>query len=83
MALVVFAEMFCSLAIILGFAVRLAAIPLIITMLVAAFIIHGDDPWQKKEFALLYLTPFLVLVFSGAGRYSLDMMLFKKQKRLE
>jgi putative oxidoreductase len=78
MALTVFAEFFCSLAIILGLFSRMAAIPIIITMLVSAFIIHIDDPWNKKEFALLYLIPFLLLVFSGAGRYSLDALFFKK-----
>lgn len=72
MALAIFAELFCSLAIVLGLATRLAAIPLIITMLVAAFVIHGDDPWRKKELALLYLIPFLTLVFTGPGRISLD-----------
>jgi putative oxidoreductase len=72
MALAVGAEVFCSIAIIFGFATRLAAIPLVITMLVAIVLVHGGDPWQKKEFAMLYLIPFLTLIFTGAGRFSLD-----------
>ena len=75
MTLAVGAEVFCAAALILGLAMRLAAVPLIITMLVAAFVVHGDDPWQKKEFALLYLIPFVVLAFTGPGRYSLDALL--------
>ena len=72
MALATGAEAFCALAVILGFATRWAAVPLMVTMLVAALIIHGDDPWAKKEFALLYFFPFATLLLTGAGRYSLD-----------
>jgi putative oxidoreductase len=72
LSLVVFAEVFCAAAIILGLFTRLAAIPLLVTMLVAAFVIHGADPFQKKEFALLYAAPFLAFIFTGAGAYSVD-----------
>lgn len=79
LAMTVFAEFFCSLAIIFGLLTRAAVIPLFITMLVAIFVIHGDDPWGKKEFAVLYLVPYLTLFFTGAGRYSLDNKLFSKR----
>ena len=72
MALATGAEAFCALAVILGFATRWAAVPLMVTMLVAVLIIHGDDPWAKKELALLYFFPFATLLLTGAGRYSLD-----------
>ncbi len=78
LTLAVFAEFFCSLAIIFGVGTRLAAIPLLCTMLVAALIVHADDPWQKQEFALLYATIFLGLIFTGAGRFSVDNTLHKK-----
>ena len=77
LGLAVFAEFFCSLLIVLGLGTRLATIPLIITMLVAAFIIHGDDPFAKKEMALLYLVSFLLLFFSGPGKYSVDRLIEK------
>jgi putative oxidoreductase len=73
LSLVLLAEVFCAVAVILGFATRFVAIPLVITMLVAAFIIHADDPWQKKEFALLYALPFLTLICTGPGKFSVDM----------
>ena len=76
--LAVFAEFFCSIAIAFGFMTRFSTIPLIITMLVAAFVIHGDDPWGKKELALMYLIPYLTILFSGPGKYSIDRMIFKK-----
>jgi len=69
------AETVCALLIVLGLMTRLASIPLAVTMLVAAFVVHGDDPFQKKEFALLYLVPFITLALSGAGKFSLDSVL--------
>lgn len=81
LSLAVFAEVFCSIAVMLGIATRLTAVPLVITMFVAAFIVHADDPWHKTEFALLYLVPFLTLVFTGAGRWSLDAILFPHKRR--
>ncbi len=80
MALAVGAEVFCSIALVLGLFTRLATIPLIITMLVAVFIIHGDDPWAKKEFAMLYLIPFICLLLTGPGRFSLDAKIFKNPR---
>lgn len=77
--LAVLGEVVCPILIILGLKTRLAAIPPVITMLVAAFVIHADDPFGKKEFALLYLFGFLVFAFLGAGQYSLDSYLKNKR----
>lgn len=71
LSLAIFAEVLCAVFLILGIATRLASIPLLITMLVAAFIIHANDPWAKQEFPLLYGVIFLVLIFTGGGSYSL------------
>jgi putative oxidoreductase len=54
MALVIFAEFFCSLALALGLFTRLASIPLITTMGVAFFMFHASDPLSKKELPLIY-----------------------------
>ena len=80
LALTIFAEVFCSLAIAFGFAIRLSVLPLIITMLTAAFAVHGDDPWSRKELAILYIVPYLTLLFTGAGRYSVDYLWFGRRK---
>lgn len=72
LGLVVFAEFFCAGLLILGLFSRLALMPLIITMAVAFFIIHGDDPFEKKELALLYLGIFSALFLTGSGRYSMQ-----------
>lgn len=71
-ALAIFAEFGCSILIVLGAFTRLACIPLLITMAVAFFMVHGDDPWQKKEMAFLYMGVFLTLFFTGAGSISVD-----------
>ena len=78
LGLTVFAEVFCSILIMVGFGTRLAAIPLIITMAVAVFMIHGADPFGKKEMAILYLLVYVVLFIAGSGRYSLDSILNNK-----
>lgn len=70
--LVLFAEVVCSVLVLLGFFTRLAVIPPIIFFLIAALVQHADDPWQRKEFALIFLVPYLALLFTGPGRFSLD-----------
>jgi putative oxidoreductase len=72
LTLAVFAEFFCSVLVIFGLMTRLAAVPVVIMMTVAISLIHAADPIEKKELAFLYLVPFLALIFTGAGRYSLD-----------
>ncbi|MCG8320887.1 MAG: DoxX family protein [Cytophagales bacterium] len=76
--LTVFAEVVCSGALILGLFTRLAVIPLIATMLVAILVIHVDDPWSKKEFAIMYLLPYITLYFTGSGEYSMDKGVFNR-----
>lgn len=71
------AEFFCALLVAVGFATRLAAIGPVFAMGVAAFVVHANDPWTMgggaaKEPALLYLIPFLALIFTGPGWFSID-----------
>ena len=77
-ALVVFAEFFCAIAVALGLFTRGAAVPLIITMAIAGFVIHGDDPFGKQELAFMYLTVFATLFFTGAGKFSVDRLFGRK-----
>ena len=78
LALVVFAELFCSILLILGFMTRAALIPLIITMLVALFSAHNGDIFGKGELAALYLVAYTSLILTGPGRYSVDGILSKR-----
>ena len=78
--LALLAEVVAAILLILGLGTRFVLIPLIITMLVAFFIVHADDPFSKKELALLYLIPFISLFLTGPGKYSLDALIFKTKK---
>lgn len=80
LALTVFSEVFCSILLILGTATRFAAIQLLITMLVAAFIVHANDGFGKMELALLYGAMYLIITIAGAGKYSVDNWLYSKLK---
>ena len=78
LALAVFAEVICSVLIILGLGTRLAVIPLIITMAVATLVVHATDGFQAQELGLLYLICYLVLFYTGSGKYSLDYIFTRK-----
>lgn len=76
--LTIFAELFCSILLILGLFTRLALIPLIITMAVAIGIIHAGDAFQQKELALVYLIIYIMLMITGPGKFSLDAYFSRK-----
>lgn len=75
--LTVFAEVLCSLLIVIGLWTRLALIPLIITMAVAVFIIHINDSLGTMEPALMYLLSYCALFLLGSGNFSIDAVLKK------
>lgn len=77
LTLAIVGELFCPLFVVLGLATRAMAFFPLFTMLVAAVVVHADDPWGRKEFALLYAVPFLVLMFTGPGAFSLDGLFWK------
>ena len=82
LALAVFAEVFCSILILVGFVTRLATIPLIVTMLVAVFSVLASEVFAKKELAVLYLLAYIVLFFAGSGKYSVDQLLQPKPRQV-
>lgn len=72
LTLTVGAEFFASILLALGLATRLLSIPLLFTMFVAAFIVHAGDPFGDRELALFFGAAYLMLIFTGPGKYSLD-----------
>lgn len=70
--LAVFAEFLCAVLVLIGFKTRLAAIPVAITMLVAALVQHAPDPFAQKEKALLFLLIFVCVALLGPGAFSVD-----------
>lgn len=61
-----------------GLMTRLSSLFLGFTMAVAGFVVHAADPFQVKEMSLLYLAACVLLIFTGAGKYSLDKLIRKK-----
>ncbi len=75
LALVIFAEFFCGVFILLGLFTRLACIPLIIAMVVIVFKIHNADFFGDAEKPTLFLLGYLALMFTGPGKVSLDRLI--------
>jgi putative oxidoreductase len=73
------AEFFGGLALILGVLVRPAAVALAFTMLVAIFAVHFENGLfmanDGYEFALSLFAISLALIFTGAGKASVDAVL--------
>jgi len=82
LGLVIFAEVICAVLVIFGLMTRWALIPLMLTMLYAVFVAHGDDPFRQKEMGLLYFFIFVALMLLGPGKYSLDRMLRRRRETI-
>ncbi|TAH17764.1 MAG: DoxX family protein [Cytophagales bacterium] len=81
LGLATFAELFCAFLIVIGLFTRWATMPLIITMLVAFFQAHADDTFDVKEHPLVFLFPYIALLMAGAGRFSIDGVLFGMRRK--
>lgn len=75
--LVIFAEFLCSIMIVLGVFTRVASIILLVTMAVAAFIVHAQDSLGHKELALIYFACYATILFVGSGKYSINRISFR------
>lgn len=78
LSLAVLSEFFAAALIILGLFTRLSSITLIITMFVAGFIYHADDPFRTQEKALMYLVSYIMLFLTGPGKFSVQMFFENK-----
>ena len=75
--LAVFSEFCCSLCLIAGLLERIMVLPMIVAMGVAFFDVH-DAMMPEGELSLIYLVMFIILFFTGPGRYSLDYLIDMK-----
>ncbi len=81
LGLAAWAEFFCSLLILVGFATRLALTQLMATMLVAFALVHGfalSGP-GNGELAFVYLGCSVGLFILGPGRLSIDHLMLRKK----
>jgi putative oxidoreductase len=77
LSLVIFAEFFCAILVLIGFLTKLASIPLIITMSVVVFYVNHGKIFGDKENAALFLAGFIAILFIGPGRISMDKLIGK------
>jgi putative oxidoreductase len=76
-SLVIFAEFFCGMFIVLGLFTRLAVLPLVISMSVVVFKANHGDIFGKGEEGALFLTCFLAILLCGPGKASADGLINK------
>lgn len=77
LGLVVFAEFFCSIFVMLGLFTRFACIFLLISTFVAVSDAHKYDIFGKGEHASLFFIIFLTILIIGPGKISVDGMMNK------
>lgn len=67
------ADALCSILVAVGFVTRLAAVLIVINLLVVFGVLHHFSFEENNaELVYVYLGAFLVLVFTGPGRFSVD-----------
>lgn len=79
LSLAIFGELVCAALVVVGLGTRWAAVPTVVTMLVAAFGAHRADPFGEGERALLFAIGFAAIALLGPGPWSLDAILRRKQ----
>jgi putative oxidoreductase len=74
LGMTIFAEVIMATLLLIGLFSRLSALVLTVTMGVAFFMVHGGALTGEGsgELALAYGVVYLALVFTGAGKYSVD-----------
>lgn len=72
------ANVILPLFVIFGVATRLAVLPILAVTLTGYFVVHGSDPLPERDIPFMYSISFLLLLIAGAGKYSVDSILFKK-----
>jgi putative oxidoreductase len=77
LCLVIFAELFCSIFLILGLFTRFACIPIIIAMTVVVFIASNAEIFDSGEKGMMYLVAAVAILFCGPGKISVDGMIGK------
>jgi putative oxidoreductase len=77
LSLIIFAELFCGIFLILGLFTRFACIPVIIGMSVVVFVSSHGHIFAEGERGAIYLAAAIVILFCGPGKISVDGMIGK------
>lgn len=75
--LVIFAEVFCSLFLVLGLFSRFSAGILVILFLVIVFMVEKNSSLAHMQNALMFLFVFSGLLLCGPGKWSIDNLIGK------
>ena len=81
LTLIILVEVGASILVMVGFLTRLALIPLIFSMIVAAFLTFPTFALATSELPLMYLGIFITLLLAGPGKCSIDYLLDKAYNR--
>jgi len=76
-------ELVGGICLALGLGTRISAFLIASTMVVAAFVRHAADPFQRKELAILYLAVSIYFLLSGGGRWALDIFLSRNDSSMK
>ncbi|WP_211303552.1 DoxX family protein [Chitinophaga ginsengisoli] len=76
--LVIIAEIFCSVLLVIGLFTRLAIIPLLITSIVIVFVAHHGDIFGEAAGGFYYLLVYTAILLLGAGKYSVDHLIGRR-----
>ena len=79
--LAAFAESVGALCLATGAFTTIAAFLIAVTMSIAAFVAHANDPFAKKELAILFLFGAILFLSKGAGRWSMDYAMSRKARQ--
>jgi putative oxidoreductase len=75
--LVILAELFCSMLLVLGLFTRIVAFIIVFNLSVAVFIYHHGQPLKNFELGAIYLVNIFTIMIVGPGRVSVDGMMGK------
>lgn len=67
-----YAQFLCGILFLVGFAVRPAAVVMIVNFIIALLMVHTGDTWNGAFPALMMLFGSIFLLFNGAGPLSVD-----------
>lgn len=73
------AELVAGILFLFGFLIRLASLITLGVMFYITFILGKGLIWYEDQYPFLFMLLALVFFFTGAGRISLDRLLFKKK----
>lgn len=74
------ANIVAPIFVIFGFVTRLAALVILSVTLIGFFVVHANDPWTVRDIPLMYSLAFLLILYLGAGKYSIDHNIYKRNE---